>query len=288
MTTDSSNGAQHAKRPSLAIAILLSLLAPGAGHLYAGRLGKGLTLWLVGTAGVWAALLGGLASTFMGLVVLLAGVAAYGIAVAVSAGLDAARAHGAKSGKGRWFAVVILIVCQVMLGHLPLRLWAPVRAFKMPSGGMEPTLLVGDFMMADMAAWSRHAPQRGELVIHRMPNEPERLIVKRVIGLPGDRIEIRAKRVYIDGRPIEDPWAVHSDSHTYADSRFYPPQVLRRDQLEPLVVPEGSFFLLGDNRDESNDSRFSGPVDRSLLVGRPLYIYWSVDSRRIGQSLSSR
>jgi signal peptidase I len=112
------------------------------------------------------------------------------------------------------------------------------------------------------------------------------MFIKRVIALPGETIEIRDKRVSIDGEPIDDPWATHSDDRTYSDSRFYPEMVRRRDQFGPLVVPDGTVFLLGDNRDNSNDSRYHGPIDRSLLVSRPLYLYWSSDSSRIGRSLS--
>lgn len=152
---------------------------------------------------------------------------------------------------------------------------------------MEPAIRVGDRLMADMRAWNRREPRRGDLVIYRVPGRAETFNLTRVVGLPGESIEIRDKQVHVDGEPIEDPWATHSDSRTYPDSPLYPPMVRARDQFGPLVVPEGELFLLGDNRDNSNDSRFRGPIDRSLLVGRPLYVYWSPDRDRIGRSLVS-
>jgi signal peptidase I len=273
--------------PRPLIAVLLSLFIPGAGHLYAGRLLKGVALWLAGTVFGWLALLGGLASTFPGMVVLLVAALAYSAGLAVSAAIDARRAAGTRLGRVRWIAVAGLLVVQLGLGLLPIRSWLPVRAYRVPSGSMEPAIQVGDHLIADMRAWTRREPQRGDLAIYRSPERPDTFIVSRVIGLPGERIELRDKRVQIDGGPIDDPWATHLDSRTYTDSPFYPPMVRARDQFGPLVVPEGAVFVMGDNRDNSNDSRFKGPIDRSLLVGRPLYIYWSRDRERIGRSLAS-
>jgi signal peptidase I len=287
LAPDDASAAPKPSRPRPLIAALLSLAVPGAGHLYAGRVVKGLVLWLVGPVLAWLALLGGVASTFTGMVLLLVALLAYWIGLAVSAALDARRTNGSRLGRGRWIAVAGLLAVQVALGTLPIRSWLPVRSFRIPSSSMEPAVQVGDHLIADMRAWDRRDPERGDLVIYRHPERPESLALDRVIGLPGERIDLQDERVYVDGRPIEDPWATHSDSRTYADSPFYPPLVVARDQFGPLVVPDGALFLLGDNRDNSNDSRFQGPIARSLLVGRPLYLYWSHDRDRIGRSLVS-
>jgi signal peptidase I len=270
------------------IAVLLSLVAQGAGHLYVGRWRKGLILWLVGIAFLSAVLWLGLASTFAGMLLLVWAGLLYAVGVAVSAAVDARRARGAKPWRYRWAAVVAVLVCQLVIGSGPLNVRAHVRAFKVRSGSMEPTLGVGELLIADVKAWNRREPERGDLVIHRLPGEPERMFIKRVIALPGETIEIRDKRVFVDGEPIDDPWATHLDGRTHSDSRFYSEMVRRRDQFGPLVVPEGTVFLLGDNRDYSEDSRYHGPIDRSLLIGRPLYLYWSSDFSRIGRSLSRK
>lgn len=146
----------------------------------------------------------------MGMVLLLVAALAYWVGLAVSAALDARRADGTRLGRGRWLAVAGLLVVQVALGALPIRSWLPVRAFRIPSGSMGPALQVGDRLIADMRAWNRHEPRRGDLVIHRVPERAETYIVRRVIGLPGESVEIRDKRVYVEGEPIEDPWATHS------------------------------------------------------------------------------
>jgi signal peptidase I len=246
---------------------------------------KGLVLWFLGVALTWLALLGGIASSFAGLGVLLVGWVAYRVSLAVSAALDTRRARATKVSEGRWWALAALVLLQVALGSLPPRSWLPIQSFRIRFSSMEPTIQGGDALMADVRAWNYHQPERGDLVIHRGPKEPEHSFVRRVIGLPGERIEIRDKRVYIDGKPIDDPWAIHSDSRTYSDSPHSPPMMRARDQFGPLMVPDGAVFLLGDNRDNSRDSRFIGPIDRSLLLGRPLYIYWSRDLDRIGRTL---
>lgn len=278
--------APRPSRPRPWIAALLSLVAPGAGHLYAGRVVKGLAFWVAGSAVLWLVLFGGVASTFTGVVLLLVAALTYWIGLAVSAALDARRADAARLGRGRWIAVAGLLAVQVALGALPIRSWLPVRSFRIPSASMAPALQIGDRLMADMRTWNRREPRRGDLVIHRGAGGGS-LWVRRVIGLPGETVEIRDQRVYVEGEPIDDPWAVHSNSGTFLDSPVLPPPAQARDQFGPLVVPEGALFLLGDNRDNSNDSRFQGPIDRSLMVGRPLYIYWSPERDRIGRSLTS-
>jgi signal peptidase I len=284
---DDATSAPEPSRRRPLVAVLLSLIVPGAGHLYAGRVVKGLVLWLAGSALTWLALVLGVASTFTGMALLLVAAFGYWIGLAVSAALDARRSGSIRLGRGRWVAVAGLLAVQVALGALPIRSWLPVRSFRIPSGSMEPAVQVGDHLIADMRAWHRRDPQRGDLVIFRHPENPAILVLDRVIGLPGERIDLQDKRVYIDGRPIEDRWATHSDSRTYSGSPFYPPLVVARDQFGPLVIPEGAVFVMGDNRDNSRDSRFLGPIDRSLLIGRPLYIYWSRDRDRIGRSLVS-
>jgi signal peptidase I len=239
-------------------------------------------LWGIGFAAVALALAAGAFTTFAGMVTVVALVFAYLLFSAVDAALAARRAEPfVPRPYARWYGIAGLLV----LCSLPSLLSLPasrVRAFKVPSGSMEPTLLIGDSMIADMKAWERREPERGDLVLHRSPEG--RMMIRRVIALPGERVELRDKAVWIDGAPIEEPWAVHTDPRTIPASRFAG-RFMARDQFGPLVVPEGTLFLLGDNRDNSNDSRFHGPIDRSLLAGRPLYVYWSADASRIGRAL---
>ncbi len=175
-----------------------------------------------------------------------------------------------------------------------------VQAFQIPSESMESTLLTGDYLLVDKVnfakggAWSWVLPyrgiQRGDIVVFRYPIRPTEHFVKRVVALPGDHVRLFDKRLLINGRPLEESYVQHTarghdsfrDNFPAADyfsfnveSRWW---VELRASLRngEVVVPPGKYFVLGDNRDHSLDSRYWGFVPRENIVGRPLLIYWSV------------
>jgi len=154
------------------------------------------------------------------------------------------------------------------------------QATVVPTESMTPTILVGDHFILDKVAFSANYPaaiesllparniKRGEIIAFWSPKDSSLRLVKRVIGLPGDTIEIRNKQVYIDGMKLDEPYAVFNDARPF-------PQ---RDDMAPIKVPADSFFMMGDNRDNSNDSRFWGFAHRKDLIGTPLFVYWSYES----------
>jgi len=155
-----------------------------------------------------------------------------------------------------------------------------VQTFYIPSQSMVNTLLVGDHLFVNRFIYGPTAsplekkllPQRsirrGDIVIFRSPEEPTMDLVKRCIGLPGDTIEVVAKQLYINGKPANDStFTIHRDPRT----TLRPP----RDYFGPYTVPEGHYFCMGDNRDESYDSRYWGPLPHQLVKGRAVMIYWS-------------
>jgi signal peptidase I len=161
------------------------------------------------------------------------------------------------------------------------------QAFKIPTGSMEENLLVGDHLIVNKMLYAptatglekKLAPvrdvKRGDVVVFKFPNEPERDFIKRVVALPGERIRIENKKVYIDGNPLDEPYAHFlsdpgTDENVYADPRG--------DDMHEIVVPDGHYFVMGDNRDNSHDSRFWGTLPGKLLKGRALMIYWSYDA----------
>lgn len=176
-----------------------------------------------------------------------------------------------------------------------------VQAFQIPSESMERTLLVGDYLLVDklhygpVGIWDFLLPyrpiRRGDIVVFRYPVKPSDHFVKRVIGLPGDRIHLERKRVYVNGKPLTEPY-VHLRRGSFEEFRdnfpaspgpftdvtaswFLQMRALVRDG--ELVVPANSYFVLGDNRDNSLDSRYWGFVPRENVIGRPLLIYWSAE-----------
>ncbi|MEF2144680.1 MAG: signal peptidase I [Desulfovibrionaceae bacterium] len=158
-----------------------------------------------------------------------------------------------------------------------------VQAFKIPSGSMLETLQIGDQLLVSRFAYdikvpftnivifSTGEPQHGDVIVFEYPRDPSKDFIKRVIGLPGDSIEIRNKVIYRNDEPLDEPYIQHTDQRILLG---------RRDIMERFVVPENKFFVLGDNRDNSQDSRFWGFVDRGVIVGKALVIYWSWDHNK--------
>ncbi|MFZ8803830.1 MAG: signal peptidase I [Candidatus Calescibacterium sp.] len=153
-----------------------------------------------------------------------------------------------------------------------------VQAYKIPSGSMIPTLLVGDYILVNRLSYGLRIPyykyilrwgeiKRGDIIVFVFPEDPSKDFIKRVIALPGETIEIRKKKIYINGKEIEDKWGFFSDDYVG------PP----RDDFGPFQVPQGHVFVMGDNRDESNDSRFWGPVNIENIKGKAFIIYFSWD-----------
>jgi signal peptidase I len=159
-----------------------------------------------------------------------------------------------------------------------------VQAFKIPSSSMEPTLLIGDHLLVnrlsyvvkvpftDIVVLHLGKPDRGDVVVFRYPEDRTKDFIKRVIAKEGDVVEIKDKVVYVNGKKADYPQAV------FAEPTMIPGFIARRDNIPPLTVPKDSYFVMGDNRDRSLDSRFWGFVSYDDFVGRALIIYFSWDS----------
>jgi signal peptidase I len=204
----------------------------------------------------------------------------------------------ARSGLAEFLEMLLVTMLLALFGTTFV-----VQAFKIPSGSMEPTLLIGDhvfvnkFIFEGTGAWyEKFLPyrdiRRGDIIVFKYPFDDHPHYVKRVIGLPGDRLRIVNGDVYIDGEPLHEPYVVHNPASQdpYADN--FPPSnrkalpfVARREWAAhlfdyvrdgELIIPPNHYFTMGDNRDLSADSRYWGFVDRDSIMGRPMVIYWSV------------
>lgn len=159
-----------------------------------------------------------------------------------------------------------------------------VQAFKIPSGSMKPTLLVGDHILVNKFIYGVKipfirktmipvgSPARGDIIVFIYPEDRSKDFIKRVIGVAGDTVEIKNKEIFINGKPYKDSHGV------YTDNRVYPGSMQPRDNFGPVKVPPESLFVMGDNRDQSYDSRFWGFVDLKDVMGKAFIIYWSWDS----------
>ena len=215
-----------------------------------------------------------------------------------------------------WVRSVVIAV----LLFLAVRALA-VEAFKIPTSSMEETLLVGDYLLVNKAVYGAEVPflglrlpgwrepTRGEVVVFHPPHEPLKNYVKRVMGVPGDTLEMQEKTLFVNGREIQEKYVRHNDRSgdaTHSDMKWQRNHLLAggidpapaygeggggldgrrssryeyrpsRDNWGPISVPEGSYFVLGDNRDNSEDSRYWGFVDRKSIRGQPWRLYFSYD-----------
>jgi signal peptidase I len=150
-----------------------------------------------------------------------------------------------------------------------------VQAFKIPSGSMLPTLQIGDHILVNKFLYWFTDVQRGDIIVFRFPQDEGRDFIKRVVALPGETVEIRGKEVFVDRKPLREPYATHLD-RAVQDNPHSP-----RDNFGPVVVPPGQYFMMGDNRDYSMDSRFWGFLDAKKVRGKAFVIYWSWDRERL-------
>jgi signal peptidase I len=167
-----------------------------------------------------------------------------------------------------------------------------VQAFKIPTGSMENNLLIGDHLLVNKFVFGPSESslertllpigtlERGDVVVFKYPEEPDRDFIKRVIGLPGDTLELKAKKVYINGTPLDEPYvhfidAPRSESEIHEVTSFDV-----RERYGPVTVPANQYFVMGDNRDNSQDSRYWGFLPRDYIKGKALIIYWSYEAGR--------
>jgi signal peptidase I len=161
-----------------------------------------------------------------------------------------------------------------------------VQAFRIPSESMVPTLLVGDFLFVNKFEYGPKIPfthvrlpgldkpRPGDVIVFQFPEEPSRDYIKRCVAVGGQTVEVRDKKLFVEGKERVEPFVVHGDIHVR------PATFDQRDNFGPYTVPPGSLFMMGDNRDNSNDSRYWGPVAFDLVKGRAMFIYWSWDGGR--------
>ena len=210
------------------------------------------------------------------------------------------RPRASRGGYADFFESLLITIVLALFGTTFI-----VQAYKIPSQSMEPTLLVGDhllvnkFIFGGTGAWyEKFLPyrpvRRGDIIVFKFPFDDHPHYVKRVIGLPGDRLRIVNQSVFINGSPLNEPYVVHDPSQEEAFGDYFPPagadfsrrgvrpewadQIMSNVRNAALIVPPDHYFVMGDNRDRSSDSRYWGFVDRGAIIGRPMVIYWSVEA----------
>jgi signal peptidase I len=166
------------------------------------------------------------------------------------------------------------------------------QAFKIPTGSMENNLLIGDHLLVNKFVVGPTATgverallpvrpiRRGDVVVFKYPEEPDRDFIKRVIGLPGETLEVRDKKVYINGTPLDEPYVHFLEPPAAASGLHEVTSFDVRDHYGPVTVPQAQYFVMGDNRDNSQDSRYWGFLPRDYIKGRAMMVYWSYKADR--------
>ncbi|MDP2278944.1 MAG: signal peptidase I [Nitrospirota bacterium] len=161
-----------------------------------------------------------------------------------------------------------------------------IQAFKIPSGSMIPTLLVGDHILVNKFLYGTKIPfsgkrvlmfkkpEKGDIIVFKYPENPSKDFIKRVVAIEGDVIESKNKMIHVNGNKVNEPYAQHTDSS------MRPMGIEPRDNFGPVIVPKNKYFVMGDNRDQSYDSRYWGYVDIKDVKGKALILYWSWDTEK--------
>ncbi len=272
------------------IAAIFSLIDPGLGFVYNGKLTQGVII----TAVLWA----------LTVLLFLVGALKSFTTAAASFAIDAiariffiiqaaSRARRLQefhpAAFNRWFvyAPYILLILVASAAVTPL---FGIRSFGVPTASMEPAIEAGDRIVVDVDYYRSHEPAAGDVIAFRNPNDPQEIYLKRCIAVGGQTVEIRDGLAYVDSsRSLPSLFIKRMTQEVrprdFHDPRITPPGAGNEDQYGPVTVPAGEFFALGDFRDNSLDSRFFGFVDRTAIVGKAAYVYWSDDPGRIGASV---
>ena len=268
------------------VGAMANLFLPPVGHLHVGALERGVLLWaislvLVDGSGIAVARAPSPATVALFF-------AAFIVRFLVLP-LDAMRlAYRRPAGGPRppWFVYAGTALASLLVFSAAQSLMRThvLRTYRMPSESMSPTLVVGDYFVADMGAYRSRSPKRGDIVVYTYPMDPRQTFVKRVVGLPEEIIEIRDRRVSVNGEPLSEPQVRHTEDP------ILPASESPRDNFPATRIQSRNVFVMGDSRENSNDSRFTGTVPIRKLQGKATWIYMSMGPEgvrweRIGKRL---
>lgn len=261
-------------------AALLSLLQPGLGHVYCGTWKGGIQFYVLSkvVGGLGLALLFWLPFPKVNIVffiICLVGMYGFILRKTVTLAKQEGDSYILRPYNKWYFYLIILIAVWAgdSLVIAPLTKTIIGKSYKIPAASMIPTLLIGDHILSDKMSFRFQEPQRGDIITFPYPEDESKTFIKRIIGLPGETIEIVNKVVMINDMPLDDEAYTQRIDPGTIDGRISP-----RDNYGPEILPADSYFVMGDSRDQSLDSRFWGFVPRKKIEGKVNVIYWSWDS----------
>ena len=267
----------HVKKRKPIIAFLLSFITPGLGQIYNGRFKKGIILYVIVLLIFVSLVFSGLILRFYGAIISLVITLVFSIYIWLNALFDAIKLKEVPLRPyNKWYIYLAIFVIHAFVIQPVISSTIKkniVRPYKFPSISMEPTLFPGDYFLVDMKIYKTAKPKRGDVIVFEYPKDPAKEFVKRVMAMEGEKVEIIRNKIYINDQLMDDPWG-----------HFTIPRSSIAD-YGPVRIPESSLFVLGDNRDNSQDSRFWGFVNIRKVKGKILYLYWAKDKARIGMEI---
>lgn len=273
------------------IAVVLTFLSIGLGQLYYGEFKKGVFLFFIGQLLVVIACSSFLLSSILVHIIALLFVFGYLIFCVITS-LKEAKLHKdsyALKKINRWYVYLLYwFIATFVIGSIVETTVKNniTQSYRIPTGAMIKTILIGDHISSNKFVYKFSEPNRGDIVIFPFPDDPAKDYIKRIVAVGGDTIEIKDKKVLLNGNVLHEPYVMHQDK------RILPKDFQPRDNFDLIKVPDDSVFVMGDNRDNSYDSRFWGFVKKSSIKGKAIHIYFSWDSSnsevrwdRIGKKL---
>ncbi|MDA8125289.1 MAG: signal peptidase I [Deltaproteobacteria bacterium] len=263
------------------LAGILTLLAVGLGHFYSGQAKRGFFLFFIGQGILLVAALPVIYyyPTIPVLIsTVLLGFAFFFYCIFDAVRLSKRERYGFTLKRyNKWyvylgyFILATFVFQPIVSSSIKILL---IQAYKIPAGSLEPTILMGDQILARKLLAVKQGINRGDMVIFPFPEDTSKDFIKRVVALGGETIEIVNKKVFINGNLVKEPYVVHTDHQIIQKNST---QSMQRDNFGPVTVPKNAVFVMGDNRDQSYDSRFWGFVEKSAIKGKAYTIYWSWD-----------
>jgi signal peptidase I len=291
------------KKRNPIIAALLSLVFPGLGQIYNGQLLKAAVFYI---SSYFLSLIAapGLFRTFPGMIIIVVlSIGYYLFMVGDAFVISRKQVDYDLKQCNKWYiyisyAFVTLIVSNVLADFIRTEI-IKAKSFKIYHSAMAPTLEKGDYFIAGL---KNDEHRKGDVVVHYFPGDSNKTFVKRISAISKDTVLIKDKILFINGIKQDEPYVIHEDSQTIGKTSAFGLQGTEyqrqweqagfanmfsvRDNFGPVVIPEGYYFMLGDNRDYSLDSRFIGPVSKELVKGTARYIYFSKQMSRIGKDIN--
>lgn len=271
------------------VAALLSSVVPGLGQVYNSQPVKGILFYLATFLLIILLSFTGLQFSFYGLMaIILLGLFLW-LLIVVESFIAAGKVKSSTlKPYNKWYVYLIIVLLSLgidlALTDFFVKDVLGIKSYRLFSDSMQPTLRKGDCIMTRLKYYKSRKPERGDLVIIKDPEDPSQELIKRVVGLEGEKFEIKNKRVFINNRPLQEGYKIHTDSSVYV-RKLFPYDDSIRDNFGPMIVPWRHCFVLGDNRDNSMDSRHWGSVSLEDITAKALYIYLSADLIKIGGNL---